>query len=401
MNNGDPYKAGLYFLALEQGGSFQMLLDKDQTFSMTTHINNLTGAMQVKGSVDNQVLFESAKKEGDLQTQINAFSQQLKSLTKGTPAYDNIKKQRDAVIAERKAGLEKLFQQYPNTFFTAFKKAGQNPVVKDIRRPDGSVDDVAQVMAYRKEFWDNVDFSDERLLYTPVIANKLKRYITELTPQHPDSIISSAARLVDKALPHPEYFKYFANWITLQYDPKKSTLMDPQAVYTYMIQNYFTEERAFWSSPAEVQSLQTRAYEMAASLVGKKGPNVTAQDQHGQMKSIYDMKAPYIIVYMYNPDCEHCQEQTPKLVQFYKEWKNKGVDVYAIAVDTEDQPWKDYIAKTGMTFTNVHDPSNRAIYAKYFVDQTPELYVLNPDRIIIGKNLKVNQVETIINRDKN
>ena len=115
MNNGDPYKAGLYFLALEQGGSFQMLLDKDQTFSMATHINDLTGAMQVKGSVDNQVLFQSAKKEGDLQTQINAFSQQLKSLTKGTPAYDNIKKQRDAVIAERKAGLEKLFQQYPNT----------------------------------------------------------------------------------------------------------------------------------------------------------------------------------------------------------------------------------------------------------------------------------------------
>ena len=118
------------------------------------------------------------------------------------------------------------------------------------------------------------------------------------------------------------------------------------------------------------------------------------------MKSIYDMTAPYIIVYMYNPDCEHCQEQTPKLVRFYNEWKNKGVDVYAIAIDTDDQPWKDYIAKTGMTFTNVHDPTNRSIYAKYYVDQTPELYVLNPDRIIIGKNLKVNQVETIINRDK-
>ena len=400
IKNGEPYKAGLLFLALQSGGTLQLLIDKDQTFSMTTHINDLVGAMKVEGSLDNKILYESSKMESDLQGQINAFSEQMKSQSQGSPAYENLNTQRAALIAKRKAGLEKLFQQYPNSFFTSFKRSGQNPEVKNILKLDGTLDQVAQVSAYRREFWDNVDFSDERLLYTPVIANKLKRYINELTPQHPDSIIHAASALVNKALPHPEYFKYFANWITLNYDPKETTLMDPQAVYVYMIQNYFTKERAFWaSSPAEIQSLQTRAYEMAASIVGKKGPNVTAQDHTGQMKSIYDMTAPYIIVYMYNPDCEHCQEQTPKLVRFYNEWKNKGVDVYAIAIDTDDQPWKDYIAKTGMTFTNVHDPTNRAIYAKYYVDQTPELYVLNPDRIIIGKNLKVNQVETIINRD--
>ena len=140
---------------------------------------------------------------------------------------------------------------------------------------------------------------------------------------------------------------------------------------------------------------------MAASIVGKKGPNVTAKNPQGELKSLYDLKAPYLIVYMYNPDCEHCQEQTPKLVEFYKEWKNKGVDVYAIVLDTDQEKWSQYIAKTGMTFTNVFDPTNKAIYATYYVDQTPELYVLNPDRIIIGKNLKVNQIETIINRDKN
>ncbi len=399
--NGEPFKAGLMFLALQQGGTLQLLIDKDQTFSMTTHINDLVGSMKVEGSVDNEVLYESLKMEGDLQGQINAFTEQMKSQTQGSPAYENLNTQRAALISKRKAGLEKLFQQYPNSFFTSFKRSGQNPEVKNILKSDGTVDQVAQVSAYRKEFWDNVNFADDRLLYTPVIANKLKRYINELTPQHPDSIINAASALVNKSIPYPEYFKYFANWITLNYDPKETTLMDPQAVYVYMIQNYFTKERAFWSSPAEIQGLQTRAYEMAASIVGKKGPDVTAQDHTGQMKSIYEMTAPYIIVYMYNPDCEHCQEQTPKLVTFYNEWKNKGVDIYAIAVDTEDQPWKDYIAKTGMTFTNVCDPTNRAIYAKYYVDQTPELYVLNPDRIIIGKNLKVNQIETIINQDKN
>ncbi len=400
IKRAEPFKSGLLYVALNKGGAIQLLLDKDQTFTMSTDINDLVGAMQVQGNIDNEVFYKSLKMESAQQGEISALSQQMKGQAEGSPQFLAAKKQRDALVATRKANLEALFKEYPNSFFTTFKKAGQNPEVRDIRLPDGTLDEVGRVHAYRTEFWDNVDFSDERLLHTPVISNKLKRYIKELTPQHPDSIISAASFLVNKSLEYPTYFQYFANWITMQYDPKETTLMDPQAVYVYMIQNYFTEDRAFWSNPAEVQALQTRAYEMASSLIGQKAPDVISTDQFGKQKSIYEMTAPYIIVYMYNPQCEHCQEQTPKLVQFYKEWKSKGVDVFAIAIDTNDTEWKDYIKKTGMTFTNVHDPTNKSIYAKYYVDQTPELYVLNKDRIIIGKNLKVNQVETIINRDK-
>ena len=401
IKRAEPFKSGLLYVALDKGGAIQLLMDKDQTFTMSTDINDLAGAMQVQGSIDNEIFYKSLKMEGVQQGEISAFSQQMKGQPEDSPQFLTAKKQRDALIATRKSKLEAIFKKYPNSFFTSFKRAGQNPEVRDIRFPDGTLDEVGRVYAYRTEFWDNVDFSDERLLNTPVIANKLKRYIKELTPQHPDSIISAASFLVNKTLQYPTYFQYFANWITVQYEPKETTLMDPQAVYVYMVQNYFTEERAFWSNPAEVQSLQTRAYEMASSLIGQQAPDVLSTDQFGKQKSIYEMTAPYIIVYMYNPQCEHCQEQTPKLVQFYKEWKSKGVDVYAIAIDTNDAEWKEYIAKTGMTFTNVYDPSNKSIYAKYYVDQTPELYVLNKDRIIIGKNLKVNQIETIINRDKN
>ena len=52
-----------------------------------------------------------------------------------------------------------------------------------------------------------------------------------------------------------------------------------------------------------------------------------------------------------------------------------------------------------MDWTNVFDPTNRAIYATYYVDNTPEIYVLNRNRTIIGKNLKVHQIETILQRD--
>ena len=88
-------------------------------------------------------------------------------------------------------------------------------------------------------------------------------------------------------------------------------------------------------------------------------------------------------------------------MQWYNENKHRSYDVYAIAIDTEVQEWKDYVAKNNMTFTNVHDPSNRSIYATYYVDVTPELYLLNKERKIIGKNLKTFQLQQMIDKDKN
>lgn len=398
----EPYKPGLYYVFYTNSSAFQMMVDADQKFSMSADAADLVGSMQVEGSLDNELLYKNLKFEAEMQPKFQSAARKMQGLPESSPQYRQGKAEQDALLAQRKAHLQEIFDSYPGALFTKFKTAGQNPDVRDIRKPDGSIDTTAQVYAYRTEFWDNVDFNDERLLYTPVIFNKLKRYMKELTPQHPDSLNKAASFLVDKVLEYPEYFKFFANWIVLQYEPTKTELMDPEAVFVHMAQNYFTYDRAFWSDSAEVYAIQLRANEMAGSLVGHKAPDVTAAGPDGMMHSLYDIKAPYIVVYMFNPDCEHCQEQSPKLVQFQKQWRNQGVEVFAIGVDTTPEEWKAYIKKVGMDAfaANVFDPTNRAIYGKYYVDITPEIYVLNPGRTIIAKNLKVHQIGEVVERDR-
>ncbi|MCB9296977.1 MAG: redoxin domain-containing protein [Lewinellaceae bacterium] len=396
----DPYPAGLYYIWLPDKMALQVLLDDDQTFSLKTRKGELVEAMEAEGSLDNELLYRNLDYETRYSAAVQEASARLQALAPESPEYRDVKKQVDELVTNRKAHLEEIFTRYPDAFFTRYKKAGQNPDPREVYKPDGTLDSALQVYFYRTDFWKDVDFSDPRLLRTPVIANKLQRYIKTLTVQHPDSINAAARFLVDQVLAYPEYFKFFANWITLQYQPTKSTLMDSEAVFVFMVERYFTQERAFWSDSLQTWAIQKRASEMAASLVGKQAPDVRAPGPDGQYHSIYEITAPYIIVFMYNPTCDHCIEETPKLVRFYREWKDKGVEVFAIALDTEDAEWKDFIARNGMDWVNVFDPTNRSIYGKYWVDITPELYVLNPDRKIIGKNLKVNQVEEVIRRDQ-
>lgn len=394
------FKPGFFFVVLPDNSNFQIMMDRDQQFSLITSLGDPVNTMQVEGSLETQLFYENLRYEQVENPKFVAANQKLQAAQRGSAEYNQYKAEQDELVAKRKAYLADLQQKYPNSLFVKFKTAGQNPDLKEIFNPDGSLNSQAQIAVYRREFWDNVDFSDVRLLSTPVIANKLKRYITELTAQQPDSIKKSASHLIDKTLNYPEYFQYFANWIMLQYEPDKTTLMDPQAVFVHMAQQYFTYDRAFWSDSTEIYAIQLRAHEMAQSLVGQKGPDVRAQGPDGRMHAISDLKTPYVLVYMFDPNCDQCAIETPKLAQWYRQWKNKGVSIYAIALNTNDAEWKGYINSKGLgDWTHVHDPTNKSIYATYFVDHTPELYVLDPNRTIIAKNLKVDQLSTVLERD--
>ena len=394
FKNDEGFAQGVYYVSLPTQEFLQIILSEDQKFEMTTSLDDLVANMRVKGSTDNEILFDNLRYEAQYNPSFQDISARMKKLSdKSSTEYKQLEKEKIALENERKNHLDEIFRKHKKSFFSQFKKSGQNPKV----RSELSNDEM--VYFYRNEFWDNVDFSDRRLLRTPVIINKLKRYFKELTPQNPDSIFKYAQKLIDRTLAHPEYYRFFVNWVAIQYEPTKCTLMDPESVFVNMIQNYFTRERAFWADSMEVFALHQRSNEMAQSLVGLKGPNVISTDPDGNEKSIYEMTADYIVVYLYNPTCEHCMKETPQLVSWYNQWKDKGRDVYAIAIDTNEEEWKNYVKEKNMSFTNVYDPTNRSIYAKYYVDITPEVYVLNKERTIIGKNLKVNQINTIIDRD--
>ncbi len=390
----EGYPQGMYFFVFPDNKFIQAFLGDDQQFEMTCSIANSMTDMIVKGSEENTLFYATLRFEADHRAKVAPVNAMLQGADKSSGKYKANEALRDKIIAERTSYLDNLYEKHPNTLFAKFKKAGQNPTLRE----DVAEDD--KVYYYRKDFWESVDFSDKRLMRTPVIRNKLNRYITDLTGQNPDSIKSSVDLLMDRVLDYPVYYQFLANWVVFKYEPTKSTLMDSEAVFVHMIQNYFTYDRAFWNDSTEVYGLQLRAHEMAQSLVGLQGPDITSYGSDGKDKTLYDLTADYLVVYLFNPDCEHCKIESPQLVKMWNETSRKEFDVYAIALDTDDTQWKNYISSMNMKWTNVHDPTNKTIYGKYFVNITPEIYVLNKERTIIGKNLKVSQIKEIIDRDK-
>ena len=332
------FKEGLYYLLTPDKNNFQFFIaGGENNFTLKTSKENLILGMVVEGSTENKLLFDNARYQTALETKYNTLRQQTSTLQPNTPQYAELTKQMQGLLDDRDIQLQKLKQEHPKALFTKFKLAGQNPKIRMAYRPNGSVDSSTTMYNYRLDWWNDVDFIDGRLMRTPVFFTKLKRYIQEFTAQHQDSLIISSDYLLDKTLADNELFNAAASWIAGQFKPGTTKLMDGEAVYSHIVLKYFTPERVQGVSKEDLESTRKRAAEMQPSLLGKVGQDVWGVDKDNQRRTLYSLKSAFKIVYIYNPDCEHCQEETPKLRAFYDKWKAKGIEVFSLVANAKNR----------------------------------------------------------------
>jgi peroxiredoxin len=401
FKNKNGYKTGLFYFLLPNNQSLQLIIDKEKSFSLKTSTKNLIGDMKVTNSVNNELLYKSLKFQSTyFEPKMQAISAKLSKTQTGTPDWLKLKSEQNKLVAEKDDLIKELRTKYPNQFYSKFKIAGQNPRITEPLKSDGTIDTGLQLYIFKSEFWNEMDFSDENMMNTPVYYNKLNKYIKEMTPQSPDSVLKYAYMIIDKSKANKELFKFTLNWIALQYQPTKTTVMDGEAIYAPLLEKYFTKELAVWSDSTELSNLQKSAKQMKPSYLGKIGQNIWGTDVNGKRKELYDLKAKVKVLFIYNPDCEHCQEQTPELRKIYDVYKSRGVEIFSLASQAETDKWKAFGPKYGVNWTDVVDPNFESNYhMKYYIDITPEMYVLNDKNIIVAKNLKANQLAQILDRE--
>ncbi len=392
---------GLYYFVFPDQRSFvQFLVDKEQQFSMQTDTADIVGHMSIKGSVDNRLFYENQHFETSHRKTLDSIENALKLLSSDNQFYISLNSKKEALIKERKDYLQSISTQYPHSFFTYFKLSGQNPTLQFPKKSSGTLDTALQVQLYRNDYWNNTDVSDEKLLRTPIIANKLKTYITQLVPQNPDSIIKYAVPLIEKSKKCPDCFKFIVNWISIQYE--KPSIMGDEKILVYMADNYFTDEIAgpwFKENPYELTKIRLKVNSMRPSMLGSIGQDLKCKNLNGVYENLYDLKTPIKIAFLYDPDCSHCQEEAPKLHELLNKWNDK-VSVYALSLDDNEAKWREFVTKYHTeNFHNVFDPKMESLYyKKYHIDVTPEIYVLDSTNKIVGKDLHPEQLEEVFNQ---
>lgn len=405
---------GIYLVVVPGKKFFEIVLPtKDQQhLSVDTRLDSLVGYMKIKGSPENERFYDYLHFINDKQVAADPIRKGLEAAKKSNNK-DSIK-----LMQGKLEVYDKEVKKYKEDYITKNATDFMAKVFNAMREPDDVADaDIPANYAtsdslkriyrfrhYRAHFWDGMDWTDDRLIYTPVYHNKLKQYLENLTIQHPDSISAACDEVVEKARPSKELFKYTVFYATYTYELSK--VMGFDAVFVHMVFKYIETGQAWWYTPTQLKKIIERAHQLDAILIGKVAPDITLTDSAYVTRRLSETKGKYTILVFWEPTCGHCQKEIPKIKTYYDKMKSYGVNVYAVVTENDLDAWKKYIRDHNLNWINVApiqvDPNVKLTTTykhTYDVISTPTILVLDENKKIIARRIDAEQAGKTIDHD--
>ena len=399
---------GLYIIFVSSSKYFEIIMGKDQDFSIETDTADFINNLKVKGSADNQIFADFRKFMLSLRPEMDSLQKDFQKAS-SQKDKDKIREKIKNLDTQRKQKIKEIYTKNPDLFISVFLKATlEVDVPEPPKNADGKVDSTWQYWYYRNHFFDNFDPADVRLLYTPMYEDKIMEYLDKVIPQIPDTLNNAVDYLINKSKSDSVLFRYMV--ITLFNHYGKSNIMGMDAVQVHIAEKYYLTQ-SWWNDKKFLDDLRERVKILEPLLLGKTAPDVELRmvpTEHfiaaaadtglkryphaGSFFHISDVKADYVVLVFWEATCSHCKKAVPELYRIYKQsLEPMGVKVIAVStlfgIDGKEK-WVDFVNEHKLyDWINAWNPYDADFKTIYDVRSTPQIYVLNQDKKIIGKHL--------------
>lgn len=407
FENKQHITGGSYLVAFNRNTQFiEFLLDNNADFSITADtVHGETGGIDLEqvsfsNSPENSRYLEYNKLMAQLGSRHQELMQQMaaaKNAADSNKLFAGFKPLQDQQLSYRK----KYVAQYPNTLLSNIFNALTPPEVPEGEHylEDGKTpDSMFAARYYQQHYWDKFDFTDPRLLNTPIYDNKLNDYFDKWLYPIPDTINAEADKLLARSRNNRELFRYTLR--TLTNNAYSSKIMGMDEVFVHLVEKYYMKGDAYWLDSAGLAWYEDRARKLSPTTLGNVAPDLAMQDIWTMKDlNLHSVKAPYTLLVIWSYDCGHCKKEIPLLDSLYNsKLAAKGVKVYSVASGGDLTEIRKFVETMHIKdWVNVADFNSSTGYkAKYDAYTTPKIYLMDQDKKLIGKLLDHSNIYGLI-----
>ena len=129
----------------------------------------------------------------------------------------------------------------------------------------------------------------------------------------------------------------------------------------------------------------------ALNAVGTKAADFEFEDARGRRHRLYDIEAPFTILFFSNPGCHACKEIIDDLCgspAIYAHMSTGAVQVLSIYIDEDLDAWREYVPNYPKSWIVGFDPSfTLRTDDIYHIRAIPSVYLLDADKKVIFKDV--------------
>jgi peroxiredoxin len=401
---------GIYFIVSPKYVVlFDILVGEAQNFNILADSSQPT-QVKITGSIDNDIFKDYTNATTKVGTQLMSLNNELKE---AKTAKDSAAIKSKILLANKDFSKIKddVIAKNPDALLTTLLNCMKRPEVP-VGLPYDSVskryDSAFPYRFTREHFWDDVLFSDERLLRTPFFEPKVEEYFKYYVSPESDSIIPEVKTMLVSARSSNEMFAYLLTKFTNKYITPE--YMGQDAVFVYLFTDFYLKGDTTVLNPSSRKTIMDNGFSMMTNKLGDPAPQVKLTDTAGKEIAIYDVDANYVMFVYWDPNCGHCRTEIPVLDSIYKaKWKNLGIKVYSI-IDKEEHvaDMKKFVKEKSIStdWVQVHetrlakDATEKAGIANfrqlYNLYKTPMFYLLDKEKRIIAKQLSIHQFDDLL-----
>jgi len=124
--------------------------------------------------------------------------------------------------------------------------------------------------------------------------------------------------------------------------------------------------------------------------IGMPAPEITLPNTEGKMVSLSSLRGKYVLIDFWAAWCRPCRIENPNVVKLYAKYQSRGFEIFGVSLDRTREAWIKAIRDDGLTWPQVSDLKywESEVTQIYNIRGIPLTYLVDPDGIIIGKNLR-------------